>query len=235
MEETMLKFTNVRCLLFPLISVITLVLMEVSAQGAEVSTRRTFTVGHSIRRLNVRGTLGEDRPLDVHLWYPGHSLDDCENSGNSEGSRDDQGCSATPSVYTSRLHGILLLPQWDPLSGTIGTSGFFMQTIIARLTGFNLHWYAWGFLSIAACFVLARIGVDYSSRVLGVSLVLETLILVIFDISVLARTGYSFSVFTPSIVSSGSLPIGLLLAATGFLAISFPWLLPGMHAAGMHA
>ncbi|MGH3277865.1 MAG: APC family permease [Trebonia sp.] len=101
--------------------------------------------------------------------------------------------------------------------GTIGTSGFFMQTIIAQLTGFNLYWYAWGFLSIAACFVLARVGVDFSSRVLGVSLVLETLILVVFDISVLARTGYSFSVFTPGTIASGSLPIGLLLAATGFL------------------
>ena len=118
----MLKFTNVRCLLFPLISVITLLLLEGGAQGAEVSPRRSFTVGHSIRRLNVPGTLGENRPVNVHLWYPAHSLDDCENSGNSQGNRDDQGCSATPSVYTSRLHGIPLLPQWDPLSWTIGTN-----------------------------------------------------------------------------------------------------------------
>ncbi len=28
--------------------------------------------------------------------------------------------------------------------GTIGTSGFFMQVIIADLTGFDLHWYVWG-------------------------------------------------------------------------------------------
>jgi hypothetical protein len=132
MEETMLEFTNVRCLLFPLVSVVSLLIMEGGAQGADVSHQRTFAVGHSIRRLNVPGTLGEDRPLDVHLWYPGHSLDDCENSGNSEGNRDDQGCSATPSVYTSRLHGIPLLPQWDPLSWTIGTSGSFENLPIDR-------------------------------------------------------------------------------------------------------
>jgi hypothetical protein len=132
MEETMLKFTNVRCLLFLLLSVVTLVLMEGGAQGAEVSTGRTFTVGHSIRRLNVPGTLGENRPIDVHLWYPAQSLDDCKNSGHSEGNRDNQGCTTTPSAYTSRLHGIPLLPQWDPLSWKIGTSGSFGSLPIDR-------------------------------------------------------------------------------------------------------
>lgn len=101
--------------------------------------------------------------------------------------------------------------------GTIGTSGFFMQLVIGDLTGFNLHWYAWGLASIVASFVMARRGVDFSSKVLGVSLVLETLILVVFDISVLVRTGYDVSAFSPSSVFSGSLPIGLLLAATGYL------------------
>jgi amino acid transporter len=101
--------------------------------------------------------------------------------------------------------------------GTIGTSGFFMQAIIAQLTGFDLNWYIWGLLSIAVCFWMARTGVDFSSKVLGVSLVLETLILVIFDISVLVQTGFDVSAFSPEAVFSGSLPIGLLLAATGFL------------------
>ncbi len=76
--------------------------------------RGTFTVGHTIRRLNVPGTLGENRPINVHLWYPARRLNDCDNSGNSNGNRGDhdQGCSVTPSVYTSRLNGIPLLPQW---------------------------------------------------------------------------------------------------------------------------
>jgi amino acid transporter len=101
--------------------------------------------------------------------------------------------------------------------GTIGTSGFFMQTIIADLTGFELHWYVWGLASIVVCFVLARTGIDFSSKVLGVALVLEVLILVVFDISVLVQTGYDTSAFSAESVLSGSLPIGLLLAATGFL------------------
>ena len=101
--------------------------------------------------------------------------------------------------------------------GTIGTSGFFMQIVIADLTGFDLHWYAWGLASIIVSFMMARRGVDFSSKVLGVSLVLETLILVVFDISVLMQTGYDVSAFSPAAIFSGSLPIGLLLAATGYL------------------
>src|SRR5882672_753572 len=73
----------------------------------------SFAVGHSTRRLSVPGTLGENRPVNVHLWYPARSPDDCDSSGSSDGSGDDQGCSATPSMYTSRLYGIPLLPQWD--------------------------------------------------------------------------------------------------------------------------
>ncbi|WP_448720006.1 APC family permease [Microbacterium natoriense] len=101
--------------------------------------------------------------------------------------------------------------------GTIGTSGFFMQAIIRDLTGLDVHWLVWGLASIVVCFVLARVGVDFSSKVLGVCLVLETLMLVVFDISVLAQTGYDVAAFSPEWVFSGSLPIGLLLAATGFL------------------
>ncbi|WP_166848029.1 APC family permease [Isoptericola sp. BMS4] len=103
------------------------------------------------------------------------------------------------------------------VAGTIGTSGFFTQTIMADLTGIDLHWYVWGLVSIVACFVMARTGVDFSSKILGVALVLEVLMLVVFDISVLVQTGYDTSAFSAESVFSGSLPIGLLLAATGFL------------------
>lgn len=101
--------------------------------------------------------------------------------------------------------------------GTIGTSGFFMQIVIADLTGFNLHWYAWGLASMIVAYGMARRGVDFSSKVLGVSLILETTILVVFDVSVFVRTGFDVSAFSPASIFSGSLPIGLLLAATGYL------------------
>ncbi len=94
--------------------------------------RGAFAVGHSTQTLDVRGTLGETRPVNVHLWYPARSLDDCDNSGDLDRSADDQGCSVTPSMYTSRLNGIPPLTQWDPLSWTIGSSESFENAPIAR-------------------------------------------------------------------------------------------------------
>jgi pimeloyl-ACP methyl ester carboxylesterase len=112
-------------------------LFLISLMGSRVTAtaevhQDSFVVGHSVRRLNVPGTLGENRPVDVHLWYPALSPDDCDNSDNSDGNRDDQGCSVTPSEYTSRLNGIPLLPQWDSLSWTIGSSESFENLPIAR-------------------------------------------------------------------------------------------------------
>lgn len=101
--------------------------------------------------------------------------------------------------------------------GTIGTSGFFMQTIIADLTGLDVHWYIWGLASIIASFFMARRGVDFSSKILGIALVLEVALLIVFDIAVLVQTGFALEAFSPTAVFSGSFPIGLLIAATGFL------------------
>jgi amino acid transporter len=101
--------------------------------------------------------------------------------------------------------------------GTIGTSGFFMKIVIADKTGLDMPWLFWGLASIAVCYLMALRGVDFSSKILGVSLVLETSILIIFDVAVLFKDGYSFSAFSYHSITSGSLSIGLLLAATGFL------------------
>ncbi|MEP7280336.1 MAG: APC family permease [Rubrivivax sp.] len=103
------------------------------------------------------------------------------------------------------------------VAGTIGTSGFFTQTVVAQLTGFDLHWYAWGLISIVASFVLARQGIGFSAKVLGASLILETLILLLFDAAVFTKHGFSLDAFAPEFIFSGSIGIGLLLAATGFL------------------
>ncbi len=95
-------------------------------------TEGKFPIGHSTRILNVPGTFAEPRPVNVHLWYPARSSEDCENPGETDGNAENQGCSATPSVYTSRLNGIPLLPQWDPLSWTIGSSESFENVPVAK-------------------------------------------------------------------------------------------------------
>jgi predicted dienelactone hydrolase len=117
---------------FWFLSLFLISLMGSSVTATAAVHQGSFAVGHSVRRLNVPGTLGGNRPVDVHLWYPARSPDDCDNSDNSDGNRDDQGCSVTPSEYMSRLYGIPLLPQWDPLSWTIGSSESFENLPIAR-------------------------------------------------------------------------------------------------------
>ena len=117
--------------------VVFVVLVEGSARRAAASPQNqdqgqspgqqegTFPVGHATRILNVPGIhvdaehpFGETRPINVHLWYP--APDNCQSgNGNS------QGC--PPSVYTSRLNGIPLLPQWDPLSWTMGSTQAFEE------------------------------------------------------------------------------------------------------------
>ena len=89
-------------------------------QGQSSGQQGSFFVGHATRPLNVTGTRNETRSVNVHLWYPAPDPQNCQSGdGNS------QGC--PPSVYTSRLHGIPLLPQWDPLSWTIGTTQAFEE------------------------------------------------------------------------------------------------------------
>ena len=129
-----------------LVAVVAAVVPGVGSPQAQGQQLGSFAVGHSTQILDVTGTLGEDRPVNVHLWYPAHLPDNCQGSGSSDGNGDDQGsggngdsqgCPVTPSVYTSRLHGDIRvgLLGWDPLSWTIGSSVSFENLPIA--TGYG--------------------------------------------------------------------------------------------------
>ncbi len=103
------------------------------------------------------------------------------------------------------------------VAGAIGTAGFFGSFVLADLTGLDLHWSITGLVLMIAAFLLARGGIDISAKVLGVALVLETLTLAIFCVSVLVQTGFTLDVFTPDVMFGGSVGVALLLAATAFL------------------
>jgi amino acid transporter len=103
------------------------------------------------------------------------------------------------------------------VAGAVGTGGFFTSLVVTDLTGVEIPWYVTGLVLFVVAFLFARGGIDISAKVLGVSLVLETLILLVFSVSVLVRTGFSLDVFTPDVMFGGSVGIALLLAATAFL------------------
>jgi predicted dienelactone hydrolase len=91
--------------------------VPLNAHARPLHLKGDFVVGHFTAIVHVPGSrFGEDRPVQVNLWYPAHHVNDCdvEISEDREGSS--EGRSETPSVYMSRLRGVPLLPQWDPLA-----------------------------------------------------------------------------------------------------------------------
>jgi amino acid transporter len=108
------------------------------------------------------------------------------------------------------------------VAGGTGTIGFFTGSVVfPTLFGFEVHWFLVGAAAFVLCFLLARRGIHVSAIVLGVALVIETLILVAFAISVLIQTGFDITAFTlalsPEILVGGSVWIAFLLVATAFL------------------
>ena len=103
------------------------------------------------------------------------------------------------------------------VAGAVGTSGFFTSMVVADVFGLNLPWWVWSLISVAAVWALTRGGIDISTKVLGVSLVLEVSILVVLDIVILFTTGYSFDAFLPNVFLTGSVGLGLLFAANAFV------------------
>lgn len=84
----------------------------------------------------------------------------------------------------------------------------------------NLGWQVWWGIGVAAAAALTWRRIALTARVLGVALLCEIVILVVFDAAVLADKGvggFSLSVFTPSAVFSGAAGIGILYAFTSFV------------------
>lgn len=108
------------------------------------------------------------------------------------------------------------------VAGALGTIGFFTGAVVLpALFGFEVHWFIAGVVLFGIVFLLARSGIHMSAVVLGVALVLETVILVAFGISVLVQTGFSLEAFTlalsPEILVGGSIWIAFLMVATAFI------------------
>ncbi|MFT4052001.1 MAG: APC family permease [Microbacterium sp.] len=108
------------------------------------------------------------------------------------------------------------------VAGALGTLGFFTGAVaLPTLFGFELHWYLAGVIMFGIVFALARSGVHVSAVALGIALVLETALLVVFAVAVLVQTGFDVAAitmaFSPEILVGGSIWIGLLLVATAFI------------------
>jgi amino acid transporter len=104
--------------------------------------------------------------------------------------------------------------------GVIGALGFFAQVIFLEQLGIDFAWYTWALIAIAITAVLGYNKVELSARLLAIALVLETLVLLIVDIGVVADRGlsvFSFDSFSPSTVFSGSAGLAFVFAFNAFI------------------
>lgn len=101
-----------------------------------------------------------------------------------------------------------------------GYIGAVIDGLVQHYGGPALPWWLWSFLAMAVVAVLGYRRIELSSRVLGVLLVCEVAIVLVFD-AVIGATGGaegpSTALLVPGQVGSGSLGIALMFAIASFI------------------
>jgi amino acid transporter len=104
---------------------------------------------------------------------------------------------------------------------TIGLAGFFgySMNIVLDALGLKMSWYPLAMGGMVAVAVLGYRSIDMSSKILGVLMAAEVIVIVIFDICVLATTGpvaLPLSSFTPSVAIAPGLGVAMIVAFISF-------------------
>ena len=102
----------------------------------------------------------------------------------------------------------------------VGLVGFFAHQTFVDELGVDLPWWLYGGVGLGTALVLGIRGLELNVRVLGFLLIVETSLLMIFNVATLARSGTAVlppEAFSPSHVFSGSPGIALLFAVTCFI------------------
>jgi amino acid transporter len=97
---------------------------------------------------------------------------------------------------------------------------FFAHSSLADILHVDLTWQVWWAIGVAFAAALSYRGITLTARILGGALMCEIVVLLVFDVAVLADKGlggFSTSVFSPNAVFSGAAGIGILYAFTSFV------------------
>lgn len=92
--------------------------------------------------------------------------------------------------------------------------------VIETFTGADTPWWLWSLVSLAVIGVLGYRDIELSSKVLGVLLIAETLVIVIMDVAIIAqggREGLSAQSWSPAELVSGTPSLGLMFAFFCFI------------------
>ncbi|GAA3648901.1 APC family permease [Nocardioides ginsengisoli] len=116
--------------------------------------------------------------------------------------------------------GVALLAYNCMLIGLYGFFGFLTSSVADDLFGINLHWTWWTVIVWAAVAILGYLEINLSAKVLGVLMVFEVLILLVFDVAVFVQggaQGLSFQSFAPDNAFASGVGIAVLFAAASFV------------------
>lgn len=115
---------------------------------------------------------------------------------------------------------VALLSYNGMLLGLFGLFGFLANTVFGGLFGLQVDWKIWTLVAWAVVAILGYLDVNLSARVLGVLMIGEVVILLVFDAAVFAKggsSGVNFAAFTPSNVFASGTGVAFLFAAASFV------------------
>lgn len=104
--------------------------------------------------------------------------------------------------------------------GVYGLFGVAFGAFIDAKLGLSLDWYWWCLVAWGLVAALGLLQIDLSAKVLAVLLVLEVLVVVMFDLAVVADPGpegLSMTSFSPSVATGGALGAALVFSVASFV------------------
>ncbi|MGO2061434.1 APC family permease [Leucobacter sp. UCMA 4100] len=105
-------------------------------------------------------------------------------------------------------------------AGIYGYMGWAVMDLVRYYGGPEIHWSIFALISLAIVGLLGYRHIELSSKVLGVALILEILVMMIVNVAVIidgGPEGRSLEPFDPQVFLTGGLGVAVLFAFTGFV------------------
>lgn len=103
--------------------------------------------------------------------------------------------------------------------GIFGLYGFAFAAAVEQFLGVSVPWWLYSLATIVVIGLLGQLRVDLNAKVLAVFLILETVVVLIFDVSGLLRPaeGISAAAFSPAALGTGALGAALCFVTASFV------------------
>ncbi|CAM5571373.1 hypothetical protein SCYAM73S_03383 [Streptomyces cyaneofuscatus] len=104
--------------------------------------------------------------------------------------------------------------------GIYGILGFEVSVILSTYAGIDVQWWIPALISVVVVGILGWLKIDLNAKVLGVLLVIECLLVVIFDIAAVSEPGpegLSFAAFNPETLTGAGLSTALCFCIAAFV------------------